>query len=96
KEHGGLDSLLNNIDKVKSPRSREKLLAAREQILQNRKMVALDCETVLPIPVNELVIKPDYAALIAVLEKWELKSVLQEVRDEAAKAGVHRQSELLL
>lgn len=96
KEHGGLDSLLNNIDKVKSVRSREKLLAAREQILQNRKMVALDCETELPVPVDELLIKPDYATLIAVLEKWELKSVLQEVRDEAAKAGVHQQSEMLL
>ena len=96
KEHGGLDALLNNIDKVKSARSREKLLAAREQILQNRRMVELDCETELPVPLEELVIKPDYPGLIGGLEKWELKSVLQEVRDEAARAGVHRQSELLL
>ncbi|MBA3882930.1 MAG: flap endonuclease [Chthoniobacterales bacterium] len=96
KEHGGLDALLNNVDQVKSPRSREKLLAAREQIRQNRKMVALDCETDLPVPVDELLIKPDYPALIGVLERSELKSVLKEVRDEAAKAGVHRQSEMLL
>ena len=96
KEHGGLDSLLNNIDKVKSARSREKLAAAREQILQNRKMVELDCDTALPIPLGELRLKPDYPALIRGCEEWELKSVLQEVKDEYAKAGIATQSELLL
>ena len=95
-EHGGLDALLANIDKVKSARSREKLLAGREQIAQNRKMVELDCDTQLPVPIDELRIKPDYPALIAALEKCEFKSLLQEVRDEASKAGTARQAELLL
>ena len=95
-EHGGLETLLNNLDLVKSARTREKLISAREQILQNRKMVALDCDTALPMPIDELGIRPDYAALVAALERVELKSVLQEVRDEAAKAGVATQSELLL
>jgi DNA polymerase-1 len=96
KEHGGLDTLLNNIDNVKSARSREKLAAAREQILQNRKMVELDCDTALPIPLDELRLRPDYPGLISVCEEWELKSVLKEVQEEAAKAGVATQSELLL
>ncbi len=96
KEHGGLDALLNNIDNVKSARSREKLTAAREQILQNRKMVELDCDTALPIPLDELRLRPDYHGLISVCEEWELKSVLKEVQEEAAKAGVATQSELLL
>ncbi|CAN5586298.1 hypothetical protein BH18VER1_BH18VER1_03510 [soil metagenome] len=96
KEHGGLESLLNNIDDVKSARSREKLAAAREQILQNRKMVELDCDTALPVPLEELQLKPDYPALMRACEEWELKSVLNEVRDEAAKAGTATQSELLL
>jgi DNA polymerase-1 len=96
KEHGGLESLLANVDNVKSARSREKLTAAREQILQNRKMVALDCDTPLPIPLDELRLRPDYPALIRACEEWELKSVLKEVQDEAAKAGVARQSELAL
>src|SRR3954452_22561621 len=63
-EFGGLEPLLNNADKVKSVRSREKLASAREQILQNRKMVDLDCEMNLPVPIDELRIQPDYAALI--------------------------------
>lgn len=95
-EHGGLESLFTSIDKIKSARTREKLMAGREQVEQNRKMVELDCDTKLPVPIDELRIKPDYPALVAALEKCEFKSLLQEVRDEAAKVGTVRQGELLL
>jgi DNA polymerase-1 len=95
REHGGLDSLLVNLDSVKSARNREKLTAGLEQINQNRKMVELDCHTPLPVPIDDLRITPDYPALIAALEKCEFKSLLQEVRDEAAKTGTTKQSELL-
>jgi 5'-3' exonuclease len=94
-EFGGLDQLLAKIDQVKSARNREKLLAGRDQILQNRKMVELDCDTELPTPIDQLRIRPDYPALIAALEKCEFKSLLQEVRDEAAKLAVGVQAELL-
>lgn len=93
-EHGGLDSLFAKIDNVKSPRTREKLLGARDQILQNRKMVELDCDIKLPVAIDDLAIRPDYPALIAALENCEFKSLLQEVRDEAARAGAGEQSEL--
>jgi 5'-3' exonuclease len=96
REHGGLEALLNNLDRVKSQRSREKLLGARDQILQNRKMVELECSTELPLSLDELKIAPDYPALLETLEKCEFKSLLQEVHDEASKVGTARQSELLL
>ncbi|MDQ6810045.1 MAG: hypothetical protein M3Z64_11575, partial [Verrucomicrobiota bacterium] len=96
REHGTLETLLNNLEAVKSVRSREKLTAAREQILQNRKMVELDCSTGLPMPIDALRIEPDYPELIAALEKCEFKSLLQEVRDEAENRGVPRQADLLL
>src|SRR5437763_7650524 len=95
REFGGLEPLLNNIDKVKSVRTREKVANAREQIVQNRKMVELDCRMELPVPIDELQIKPDYAALIAALEKCEFKSLLQEVREEAERTVAHTQTELL-
>jgi DNA polymerase I len=95
REFGGLEPLLDNIDKVKSVRTREKLTNAREQILQNRKMVDLDCHLELPVPIDHLRIEPDYPALIAALEKCEFKSLLQEVRDEADRAGNRTQDELL-
>jgi DNA polymerase-1 len=95
REFGGLDQLLAKIDKVKSERTREKLQAAREQIRQNRQMVNLDCHMELPVPIDDLRIKPDYPTLISALEKCEFKSLLQEVRDEAARLGAATQGNLL-
>jgi DNA polymerase-1 len=90
REHGSLEALLANIDNVKNQRTREKLANARDQILQNRKMVELDCHLELPRAIDDLRIEPDYSKLLAALEKCEFKSLLQEVRAEAARpiAGV--------
>ena len=96
REHGSLDHLFADLNKVKSASTREKLLSARDQILQNRRMVELDCAMQLPVAIDDLRIKPDYAALIRALEECEFKSLLQEVRDEAVKAGASSQSELNL
>jgi DNA polymerase-1 len=95
REFGGLESLLGNIDKVKSARTREKLINSRDQILENRKMVDLDCDLELPVPIDELRIEPDYPNLIRRLEECEFKSLLQEVRDEAARIGSGAQGNLL-
>lgn len=95
REFGGLDSLLANIDKVKSARTREKLMNSREQILQNRKMVDLDCDIELPVAIDRLRIEPDYPNLIRALEQCEFKSLLQEVRAEAARVGSDGQPNLL-
>src|SRR5437868_3248538 len=93
-EFGGLAPLMAKLDKVKSDKMRIKLIAAREQIEQNRQMVELDCHMELPLPIDELKITPNYPALIEQLEKCEFKSLLQEVKDEAAKAGVLAQPEM--
>jgi 5'-3' exonuclease len=95
REFGGLDLLLANIDKVKSARTREKLMNSRDQILENRKMVDLDCNLELPVPIDELRIEPDYPNLIRALEQCEFKSLLQGVRDDAARVGSGAQRNLL-
>jgi 5'-3' exonuclease len=95
REFGGLDSLLANIEKVKSARTREKLMNSRDQVLENRKMVDLDCHLELPVPIDELRIQPDYPNLIRVLEQCEFKSLLQEIRDEATRVGGGEQQNLL-
>lgn len=95
REHGSLRELLANIDKVKNQRTREKLANARDQILQNRKMVDLDCHLELPVAIDDLRIEPDYPKLIAALEKCEFKSLLQEVRDELGRASTAVQRSLL-
>lgn len=96
REHGGLEVLLNNLDRVKSVRNREKLQAARDQILQNRKMVELECSINLPVSLDALKIAPNYPGLLDALGECEFKSLIEEVRAEAAKAGTVRQAELLL
>ena len=95
REFGGLELLLANIDRVKSARTREKLINSRDQILENRRMVDLDCDLELPVPIDELRIEPDYPNLVRALEQCEFKSLLQEVRDEAARLGSGAQRNLL-
>jgi 5'-3' exonuclease len=95
REFGGLEALLANVDKVKNARTREKLANSHDQILENRKMVDLDCHLELPAPIHELRIEPDYPNLIHALEQCEFKSLLQEIRDEAAQAGNDAQRNLL-
>jgi DNA polymerase-1 len=95
-EHGGLDAVLQNLDAVKNERIREKLRAALEIIAQNREMVKLDLDLPLPAPLDELVIRPNYPELAIALETCEFKSLLQEVRAEAARLEAPSQGELLL
>src|ERR1044072_6008089 len=95
REFGGLECLLKNIDKVKNARTQEKLANAREKILQNRKMVDLDCHLELPVPIDQLRIEPDYPNLIRGLEQCEFKSLFREGRDEAARVGTDAQRNLL-
>jgi DNA polymerase-1 len=84
KTHGTLDSLLADLHAVGNERIREKLLAAREQILQNREMVKLDTDLPLPATIEALRIEPRYDELLAAVEKCEFKSLLQEIQTEAA------------
>ncbi|MEI9896064.1 MAG: 5'-3' exonuclease H3TH domain-containing protein [Chthoniobacter sp.] len=86
--HGSLDALLADLEAVKNERVREKLKAARVQIEQNREMVRLDLDLPLPQPLDALGIRPRWPELVAELEKCEFKSLLAEVKAEAAAAGV--------
>jgi DNA polymerase-1 len=83
--HGSLDALLADLDGVKNERIREKLKAARAQIEQNREMVRLDLDLPLPRSIEALSIQPRYTELIPELELCEFKSLLAEIRAEAAE-----------
>ncbi len=83
-EHGSLDSVLANLDSVKSERIREKLRAAIPLIEQNREMVRLDTDLALPVPMEEMRIAPRWPELIAALEACEFKGLTADVRKEAS------------
>lgn len=96
RDHGGLDAILANPDLVKNERIREKIRAAREQIIQNREMVRLDLDLPLPVAREDLDIRPRYSELLAELARCEFKSLLAEVQDEAARVApkTEKQGEL--
>ena len=94
REFGNLDNLLSNLDKVKNEKMRDKLKAAVPQIEQNREMVRLDTHLELPVALRDLQIRPRYEELISALEECEFKSLLHEVKAEAATQSPQGQREL--
>ncbi len=86
---GSLDKLLADVDAVKNEKLRAKIADARDQIVQNREMVRLDHDLPVPVPLDELVIRPRYNELLAALEWCEFRSMLAEVRAEAKRAGAN-------
>jgi DNA polymerase-1 len=75
REFGSLDALLENSDRIKNERIREKIKSARDQILQNREMVRLDLDLPLPVALDGLKIRPRHSELVSVLERCEFKSL---------------------
>ena len=95
REFGSLRELLEGVDRVSTTKTRDKIATAKDQIIQNRKMIELDCDLELPVPIDGLGITPDYPRLIEAMEHYEFKSLLQEVRDEASRVATPVQGELL-
>ncbi|NBV87542.1 MAG: 5'-3' exonuclease, partial [Verrucomicrobia bacterium] len=56
--HGSLNALMADLERVDSPKLREKLAAAHGQLEQNREMVRLDLDLPLPVAVSDLRIVP--------------------------------------
>ena len=83
---GRSQALLTNLDAVKNERIREKLKAARDQIEQNREMVRLDLDLELPVPLEELALRPRFTELVEALEWCEFKSLMTELRADEALA----------
>jgi DNA polymerase-1 len=86
REFGTIGNLLASLERVPNVKLREKLEAAKVQIEKNREMVRLELDHELPVPIEELKIRPDYPRYIEGLEKCEFRSVLEEVREEARVA----------
>jgi 5'-3' exonuclease len=88
REFGTIDRLFENLDRIPSVKLRDKLAVNREKIEQNRQMVGLELDHELPVPVTDLKIRPDYPVYIAGLKKWEFKTLLAEVEEEAKRESL--------
>ncbi len=95
RDFGSVNALLERAAEIKSDKVREKILASRDLILANRRMVALDDDLPLPVPVSGLTLRPDFPALIDAVRECEFKSLLKEIETEAMARTVPSQGELL-
>lgn len=93
-EHGSLDAILQNPDCISSAKTREKLLAGRGQLEQNREMVRLDLHLPLPTAIEALCIQPQFDVLLPALEENGFRSLHAEMSKEAFQASSPRQGEL--
>lgn len=95
RDFGSVTALLERAAEIKSDKIRDKILAARDLILANRRMVALDDDLALPVPVSGLALRPDFPALIEAVRACEFKGLLKEIEAEATSRTAPLQGELL-
>jgi 5'-3' exonuclease len=87
RQFGTIQNLLANIHQVSSEKVRKRLEDGRIRILQNREMVKLDLDHPLPVPIADLKIRPIYDEYLKGIDQCEFKSLLNEIREEAANAA---------
>jgi 5'-3' exonuclease len=87
RQFGTIQNLLANIHQVSSEKVRKRLEDGRIRILQNREMVKLDLDHPLPVPIADLKIQPIYDEYLKGIDQCEFKSLLNEIREEAANAA---------
>jgi DNA polymerase-1 len=84
--YGSIEALLSASDL--DPKIHSKLENSREQVMQNRLMVALDLDLPLPLPLQELEINPCYPELVKALKNFEFQSLTAVIEKEAASWGI--------
>lgn len=84
--YGSLDALLSSSQL--DPKIHAKLETNRDQVMQNRLMVALDLDLSLPLPLEELEITPCYPELVKALRNFEFQSLTTVIEKEAASWGI--------
>jgi DNA polymerase-1 len=85
-EYGDLETLLARAGEIKQPKRRETLIEFADQIRLSRQLVTLDCETPLPEPVDDLVIRPPKAEVLArFLGEMEFRTLARRVGEAAGE-----------
>jgi DNA polymerase I len=82
KEFGDLDTLLERAGEIKQPKRRETLVNNAESARLSKKLVTLDCEAPLPVPLDELRLpEPDPRTLIGFLKAMEFNTLTRRVAE---------------
>ncbi len=80
KEYGSLDQLLERAGEIKQPKRRETLLASIDQARLSRRLVALEENVPVPIPLDDLRLpKPDPQKLVGFLKAMEFNTLTRRI-----------------
>ncbi|HYE43792.1 MAG TPA: DNA polymerase I [Caulobacteraceae bacterium] len=81
-EFGDLDTLLARAGEIKQEKRRQTLIDFADQIRLSRQLVTLDCDTPLPVAIDDLAVRdPDPAVLSEFLERMEFRTLAKRVGD---------------
>ncbi|MBM3284881.1 MAG: DNA polymerase I, partial [Candidatus Aminicenantes bacterium] len=89
REFGSLDNLLQNLDKVKNPRLREKIEQNMDQLALSRKLVTVEENLDMPFRLEDFAVSPpNTEELVALLRELEFTSLLDDYlgKPEEAKS----------
>src|SRR5450631_3861780 len=85
-EYGDLETLLKRAKEIKQDKRRESLIANAELARLSKRLVTLDQNVPLDVPVDQLAVhEPDYKHLIAFLKAMEFNTITRRV---AEKSGI--------
>ncbi|HZH25819.1 MAG TPA: DNA polymerase I [Azospirillaceae bacterium] len=88
-EYGDLETLLARAGEIKQPKRRECLIQYADQARISKRLVQLDANAPMPLPVTDLTVRaPDPVRLVSFLRAQGFRSLVQRVEQEAAKLGV--------
>ena len=88
-EYGDLETLLKRAPEIKQEKRRQSLIDNAEKARLSKKLVTLDDQVKLNVPIGELAVhEPDYKRLIAFLKAMEFNSLMRRVAEfSGADAG---------
>jgi len=82
KEYGDLETLLARANEIKQPKRRETLISNAEAARLSKKLVTLDCDAPVPVPLDDLrVPDPDPKTLIGFLKAMEFSTLTRRVSE---------------
>src|SRR5262249_48123945 len=80
---GDLEALLKRADEIKQPKRREALTVHAENARISKKLVTLDRETPMPVPLDDLaVVEPDPRELVGFLKAMEFAALMKRAAAE--------------
>ncbi len=94
REHGRTALLAENPEAIENERLRGKIAAAAERLRDNLELVRLETDLPLPVPLDDLHVRPDAGAMADVARRCEFRSLLAEYERISAASSGETQGEL--